>query len=454
MRPLNILLIDDEVSQLEALRHFLERRDHTVFTATDGETGVEVVRNQPVDLVFTDLRMPGWDGHTVLRKIKALNPLVEVVVITAYGNIEDAVEIMKDGAYDYLTKPVDLDELETMLGRVSEKRQLVEENRTLRRQLQERFRFDTIISQSGEMEEVLNTAARVANSRATVLVRGESGTGKELIARAIHFASDRKDSPFVTVNVAALPETLLESELFGHEKGAFTGAGQRRIGRFEEAHGGILFIDEIGEIPLAMQAKLLRAIQFGEIQRLGSNRTQEVDVRIVAATHRDLEGMLEEGTFRQDLYYRLNVVTIWIPALRRRKTDIPVLIDHFIEKHNSQNGRTVKGINSDALDQLMKYQFPGNVRELENMIERAVVLNRGDIITPEDLPVRLDLPGQNGLLDPADLEHGYTEKMKSFEKSLIREALRQSEGNQSAAARQLGISERHIRSRLERLEMK
>lgn len=449
-----ILLIDDEALQLESLRRFLERREYTVYTSTDGKKGLELLSNHPIDLVFTDLRMPGWDGQKVLHEVKSLNPQVEVVVMTAYGNIDDAVTIMKNGAYDYLTKPVDLDELETVVERVLEKRILVEENRILREQLRERYSFDAIISRSGAMEEVLNTTGRVAKSSATVLIRGESGTGKELIARTIHQASDRKDQPFVTVNVAALPDTLLESELFGHEKGAFTGANDRRIGRFEEASGGTLFIDEVGEILLTMQAKLLRAIQFGQIQRLGSNTVQTVDVRIVAATHRNLEQMLEEKTFREDLYYRLNVVSIWIPPLRKRKADIPALVNHFIDKYTRKNGREVDKITRDALDQLMKYHFPGNVRELENMIERAIVLGRHSTILPEDLPTALNGVSRHRLLDPTDLDEGYPEKMTAFETALIQEALKQTGGNQSAAARKLGISERHIRSRLERLGLK
>jgi two-component system NtrC family response regulator len=394
MKDFGILIIDDEPSQLQSLKSFLARRGYRVFTAESGPEGYRIASAETVDLVLTDFRMPDWDGLTVVKKMKELNPEMDVVVVTAYGKLEEAVEIMKAGAYDYLTKPIDLDELENLIGRVEEKHHLIRENRLLREQLQERFRFEAIISQSGEMEEVLNTAARVASSRATVLIRGESGTGKELVARAIHFASPRKNRPFVVVNVAALAETLVESELFGHEKGAFTGAVTRRIGRFEEAHGGTLFIDEVGDIPPPVQVKLLRAIQSGEIQRLGSNETRKVDVRIIAATHRDLEEMIHRGEFREDLYYRLNVVSIWIPPLRRRKADIPVLVEHFIRKYARENRKDVKGITREALDRLMKYSFPGNVRELENMIERAVVLTRQEFITLDDLPSSLEIaPG-------------------------------------------------------------
>ncbi len=454
MKPFSILIIDDEKTQLTSLRSFLVRRGFEVFTAENGPQGLAIAEQNTIDLVLSDYRMPEWNGFVVLRKIKELNPEIDVVIMTAYGSIEDAVEIMKAGAYDYLTKPIDLDELENLIRRVREKRLLIAENKLLKEQLREKFKFDAIISQSGEMEEVLNTAARVAKSKASVLLRGESGTGKELIARAIHFASPRKEQPFVVVNVAALSENLIESELFGHEKGAFTGATQQRIGRFEQADGGTLFIDEVGDIPLPVQVKLLRAIQFGEIERIGSSKPLKVDVRIIAATHRNLEEMLKKGEFRDDLYYRLNVVTIQIPPIRQRKTDIPILVDYFIKKYSEENGKEIKGITREALDQLMKYDFPGNVRELENIIERAVVLARDDHITRYDLPSQLQAVSERSVLDPYHLDEGYEAKMRAFEKEMIREALKQTNGNQSAAARKLGITERHLRSRLEKLGMK
>lgn len=454
MNNFSILIIDDEEAQLLSLKSYLSRRKYEVFTATNGPAGFEIAQKNTIDLVLTDFRMPEWNGADVLKNIKQLNPDIDVVVMTAYGSIEDAVAIMKAGAYDYLTKPTDLDELENLIQRVQEKRQLIAENRLLKQQLQEKFKFNAIISQSGEIEEVLNTAARVAPSKASVLIRGESGTGKELIARAIHFASPRKDNPIVVINVAALSENLLESELFGHEKGAFTGAVQQRIGRFEQANEGTLFIDEVGDIPLSVQIKLLRAIQFGQIERLGGNKTIDVNVRIVAATHRNLEEMIKSGEFREDLFYRLNVVTIWIPPLRRRKTDIPILIDHFIRKYTAENQKKVTGITREALDKLMKYEFLGNVRELENIIESAVVLCRGDYITQEDLPQQIQVFSEKSVLDPHHLEQGYAEKMKAYETEMIAEALNQSGSNQSAAARLLGITERHLRSRLEKLGLK
>ncbi len=454
MKNLSILIIDDEEAQLQSLKSFLKRRHYEVYTAEDGQKGFEVVSNNVIDVVLTDFRMPNWDGYTVLKKTKELNPEIDVVVITAYGSVEDAVNIMKAGAYDYLTKPIDLDELENILERIKEKRFLISENKLLKKQLEEKFKFDSIISQSGEMEEVLNTAGRVANSKATVLIRGESGTGKELIAKAIHYSSNRKDKPFITVNISALSENLLESELFGHEKGSFTGATSQRIGRFEEADNGTLFIDEVGDIPMQAQVKLLRAIQFGEIQRIGTTSTIKVDVRIIAATHRNIEQMITDGEFREDLYYRLNVITINLPSLKKRKSDIPVLTDYFIKKYAKENQKDVKTITSEAMDKLMKYSFPGNVRELENIIERAVVLCRDEYISVNDLPTTIDIISEKKIFDPQNLEDGYEKKVKTFEREIIKEALTRTNGNKSAAARLLGLTERHLRSRIDILNIK
>lgn len=454
MKKLAILLVDDEESILTSIKSFLSRREHEVFTASNGQEGIDIVKNNVIDLVLTDYRMPIKNGLEVLKEIKEINPSIDVVVITAFGNVDDAIDIMKNGAYDYLTKPIDLDILENLISRVSEKRILISENKVLRDQLQEKFKFNSIISQSGEMENVLNIVGRVANSKATVMVRGESGTGKELIAKAIHFASNRKEKPFVVVNVASLSENLMESELFGHEKGSFTGAISQRRGRFEEADGGTLFIDEVGDIPLGMQVKLLRALQFGEIQRLGSSVTMSVNVRIIAATHRNLEEMIRDGEFREDLYYRLNVVSVTIPKLRERRVDIPLLAEHYIKKYSSINDKNVSGITTEALDKIMKYNFPGNVRELENMIERAVVLCREENIGISDLPLQVEAAFEKMVLDPQNLDNDYEEKMKTFETEIIKEALSRTNGNQSAAARLLKITERHLRSRLERLGLK
>ncbi|MGD9486954.1 MAG: sigma-54-dependent transcriptional regulator [Calditrichaceae bacterium] len=453
MSDFRILLIDDEPAQLASIEAFLKRRKFSVLTAGSGTEGLKKAKENNIDLVFTDFRMPDLTGLQVVREINKFNPEIPVVVITAYGLIEDAVTVMKAGAFDYLSKPVDLAELEILIGRAKERRYLISENRMLKEQLMEKYKFDSIISQSGEMEQVLNTSGRVAKSKATVLIRGESGTGKELIAKAIHFASDRKDHPLVTVNCAALSENLLESELFGHEKGSFTGAVSQRIGRFEQADGGTLFIDEVGDIPLLTQVKLLRALQFGEYERVGGSKTIKVDVRVLTATNRNLEEMIQQGAFREDLFYRINVVTINIPPLRERKSDIPVLIRYFIEKYSRENGKNVQGISKEAQDYLLRYHFPGNIRELENIIERAVVFARDEIITTEDLPPGLSTSSEKSVLDPLNFADDYVSKVSAYETVMIEEALKVKNGNQSQAAKLLGISERHLRSRMQKLNI-
>ena len=451
MNVFSVLVIDDEESQLQSLKSFLTKRSYSVYTANSGEAGYKIAQSNLIDIVLTDFNMPGWDGMQVLQKMKGLNPEIDIVLMTAFGTIERAVNIMKSGAFDYLTKPIDLDDLENILEKIKERKLLIGENRLLKEQLQEKFRFEQIISQSSLMENVLNTAGRVASSKATVLIRGESGTGKELIAKAIHFAGDRKEKPFITVNVASLSENLLESELFGHEKGSFTGAINQRIGRFEEADGGTIFIDEVGDVPLSVQVKLLRVVQFGEVQKIGSSNSIHTDVRIIAATHRNLEEMIAKGEFREDLFYRLNVVPIVLPTLRQKKEDIPLMADHFIKKYSDENKKNVNGITREALDQLMKYNFPGNVRELENIIECAVVLTRNEMISVQDLPMFSTQKEIDKKMDPYHLDDGYEAKVKAFETAMIQEALSRTNGNKSAAARILGITERHLRSRLERL---
>lgn len=454
MNNLSILIIDDEQSQLDSLKRFLSKRGNEIFTASNGKLGLEIIQKNHIDLVLSDFRMPEMNGLEVLKATKEINPKIDFVMITAFGNVDEAVEIMKSGAYDYLTKPIELDELENLVKRIAEKKLLLNENERLKNQLSEKFKFESIISQSRKMEDVLNLAGRIAESKASVLIRGESGTGKELVAKAIHFSSNRKEKPFVIVNVAALSENLVESELFGHVKGSFTGAIDNRVGRFQEADGGTLFIDEVGDIPLSVQVKLLRAIQFGEVQSIGSNSTRKVDVRILAATHRNLEEMIEQKLFREDLFYRLNVVCLKIPPLRERKEELPVLVDHFIRKYSKINDKEVKGITSDALDVMMKYNFPGNVRELENIIERGVILTRNSSISIEDMPPQMEHSLGKNIFDPRNLDHTYEEKMKAFESELLKEALSRNEGNQSAAARELEITERHLRSRMERLGLK
>jgi len=453
MSEFRILLIDDEPAQITSIKAFLKRRNYTVFSANSGSEGMKIIENEVIDLVFTDFRMPDMNGLEVIKAIKSYNPEIPVIVITAFSDTEEAVMVMKEGAFDYLPKPVDLDELEILVKKTQELNYLKSENKLLKEQLKEKYKFDSIVSQSGELENVLNTVGRVAKSKVTVLVRGETGTGKELIARAIHYASNRSDKPMITVNCAALSEGLLESELFGHEKGAFTGATSQHIGRFEQANGGTLFIDEVGDIPLQTQVKLLRALQFGEFERVGGSKTIKVDVRVITATNRDLEEMIKKGEFREDLFYRINVITITLPPLRERKTDIPVLIRHFIAKYAKENQKQIEGISKEAQDYLMKYHFPGNIRELENIIERAVVLARDKIITTNDLPQGLSVTSEKNILNPVDFSDSYPEKVAAFETAMIEKALELKSGNQSRAAELLGISERHLRSRMQKLNI-
>ena len=384
---LNILVVEDGQSQREMLRDFLKEEGYPVSEAENGEGALTKLREEHFDLVLTDYRMPGMDGMALLQAAKQLNPEVDVVVMTAFGTVETAVSAMKAGASDYISKPIDLDELKLLIDRISGRRTIVRENKLLRKELKGKaVTPDRIIFRSTAMEEVVNLVGRVAQSRATVLIQGESGTGKELIARLIHDLSPRAQKPMTIVNCAALPETLLESELFGHEKGAFTGASGNRLGRFEEADGGTLFLDEIGELTNTVQVKLLRFLQEREFQRIGGNRTFHSDVRVISATNRDLEDRMKEGEFREDLFYRLNVVGVTIPPLRDRKEDLRPLMDHFLKRFSLENNRKIKGVSSKARDLLMKYNYPGNVRELENILERAVVIARGDYIETADLP--------------------------------------------------------------------
>jgi DNA-binding NtrC family response regulator len=454
MSDSTILVIEDDAPQLRTLTGFLKEQDFNVVWSSSGTGGVRMAQKQPIDLVLTDYKMPDKNGLDVLREIKKINPEIAVILMTAYGNVEIAVQAMKEDAFDYLTKPIDLDELEIIVRKALERKQLVSENRELRRQLEERYRFDEIISGSAEMEEVINTAGRAARSKATVLIRGESGTGKELIAKAIHYASPRKDGRFVAVNCAALSENLLESELFGHEKGAFTGADRQRKGRFEQADGGTLFIDEIGDISVGTQVKLLRVLQERKFERVGSNETIQVDVRVITATNRELEKMVERGDFREDLFYRLNVISVSIPPLRDRKGDISPLISHFISRYASENDKEIEGVSKEAMDILMKYDYPGNVRELENAIERAVVMTRRTLITTEDLPIHI-----RSAQSELDTSHQMTGKslpeiVENLERHLIAGALAEADGNQSKAAEALGISERNLRYKLKKYGIK
>jgi len=438
-----ILVVDDEPAQRELVGGFLRKQGFDVVEAAGGGEAVARFKREPFDLVLTDQRMPDLSGLDVLEAVRSASPETAVVIMTAYGTIETAVSAIKAGAADYLTKPLNLDELLHRVHRVRERHHLVRENRELREALTERHRVEGIVGDSGQMQEVLSLVRRVAASDATVLIRGESGTGKELIARALHYASPRAAGPLVKVNCAALAESLLEAELFGHEKGAFTGAVASRKGRFELADGGSIFLDEIGDLPPHLQVKLLRVLQEREFERVGSSRSVKVDVRLLAATHRNLEALVRDGRFRDDLYYRINVVTIMLPPLRERREDLPPLIEHFLRTFAEKNGKTVRGVTREAREALLRYDYPGNIRELENLMERAVVLTRDDVIGMEDLPLTLEAP------PPESGEGaGLIAAVEGLERRMIREALAKAEGTQTRAAELLGISERVLRYKL------
>jgi DNA-binding NtrC family response regulator len=438
-----ILVVDDEPAQRELVAGFLNKQAFEVSSAESGAKAVELFRQDSFDLVLTDQKMPNMSGLDLLQAVHAINPETPVILMTAFGSIEAAVSAIQGGATDYLTKPLNLDELLYRIRQVSDRYRIIAENRELREALQGRHRIEGIIGESGQMLEVVSLVRRVAPSEATVLIRGESGTGKELIAKAIHFASPRASGPLVKVNCAALPETLLESELFGHEKGAFTGALTTRQGRFELADGGTLFLDEIGDLPLHLQAKLLRVLQEREYEKVGSSRPVKVNVRILAASHRPLEALIKTGQLREDLYYRLNVVTISLPPLRERRPDLALLIDHFLRLFAEKNGKTIRGLTHEARDVLLRYDYPGNVRELENLIERAVVLTRDDVIGSSDLPLTVQDREAEG-----DRETNLTVAVEGLERRMIREALARSDGVQTHAAELLGISERALRYKL------
>jgi len=448
MKNYNLLIVDDEQGQREILSGYLKKKGYTVYTASSGTEGIQSVKNYPIDIIISDFKMPDKTGIEVLEAVKSINPEISFVMVTAFGTIENAVKAMRLGAYDYLAKPIDLDELDILLERIIEHKNLKSENQYLKQQLEERFKISSIISQSPRMEEAVNLAARVAESKATVLITGENGTGKEVLAKAIHFISPRKNNPFIAVNIPALSENLMESEIFGHERGAFTGADKMKKGRFELANKGTIFLDEIGDVPLPMQVKLLRVLQEQQIERVGGTETIPIDVRIIAATNQNLEKKIKEGTFREDLFYRLNIVAIKIPPLRERKEDILPLIEFFLLKYANENKKETFTISKEAVDQLMKYSYPGNVRELENSIERAVVLARGNTLTQNDLPMSI-----KGFIreEVSELTEGnLVEKVEALERKLILNALTKSNGNQTQAGKLLGLTERNLRYKLQK----
>jgi DNA-binding NtrC family response regulator len=448
----NILIIEDEAKMQRLLQLSLAEEGYTTRSASDAEQGLRLLRQEKFDLVITDLKLPGMDGLEFLQAVKRSDARIPVILMTAFGTIETAVQAMKAGASDYVLKPFSLEEIKLIIKKELNVLRLQEENRDLREALGKRYQFKNIIARSAKMQEALAVVDRVAPTNSTVLLGGESGVGKDLIARAIHQHSRRSSGPFIKINCAAIPENLLESELFGYEKGAFTGAVSAKPGKFELADKGTIFLDEIGDVPPSIQVKLLRVLQEREFERLGGTKTLKVDVRLVAATNRDLRAALEQGSFREDLYYRLNVVPINIPPLREHKEDIPDLVHYFIERFAAEAGKNVSGITPAAMKKLMEFHWPGNVRELENIIERAVALTSRQQIEESD--VRLDLSPST---TPKELTssgapfppEGMT--LEQFEDEIIQEALRRAHGNKSHAARLLGLSRNALRYRLSKI---
>jgi two-component system response regulator HydG len=438
-----ILVVDDDTAHRTMLRTLVGGWGYEISEADDGGSAIGMVRQQPYDLVLMDVRMLKVSGLEALAAIKSINPAIPVVIMTAYSSVETAVAALTQGAHDYLTKPLDFDKLRITLERAMEHSRLKAENRLLRERLGMQFDRRHIIGRSAAMVRLFDSVAQVAPSEATVLIAGESGTGKELIAGAIHFNSSRRDGPFVRLNCAAITETLLESELFGHEKGAFTGADRRREGRFFQADGGSLLLDEVSEMPLPMQVKLLRVLQEREFTRVGGDTVIRVDVRVIAATNKDLPELVSGGRFREDLYYRLNVVGLTLPALRERAEDIPLLALHFLEAFALKNRKEVKGFTPQAMDRLIRYAWPGNVRELMNAVERAVVMTRGDFLTEEDVAL---IP-TTAMPQPEQPAAG-ARPLEAVEKATILTTLKAADGNKSEAARRLGITRRTLHKKL------
>ena len=445
----SILVVDDDSAHRTMLRTLLSGWGYTIFEADDGTSAIEQVHEQPFDLILMDIRMIKVSGLEALTAIRAYNPAIPIVLMTAYASVETAVEALKSGAYDYLPKPLNFDELKITIERAMDHSDLKEENRLLRESLDTQFDSQDIIGRSSSMVKVLETVAQVAPSEATVLITGESGTGKEIIAGAIHHNSLRKNGPYIKINCAAITETLLESELFGHEKGAFTGAYKRKEGRFRQADGGSLFLDEISEMSTAMQAKLLRVIQEREITRVGGEEVIDVDVRVMAATNKELLEEIESGRFREDLYYRLNVVSLNIPPLRDRREDIPLLAQHFLKMFSEKNNKEIKGFTPQAMDNFLKYGWPGNVRELMNAVERGVVLAQTEYLDERVLSVaskveefEAEMISKNGI--PGDIP------LDEIERVAILKALGLAEGNKSEAARRLGITRQTLLKKLKK----
>ncbi len=431
MKKVRLLIVDDEAIVRDALSDWLKDIGYQVFTAENGHEALEVIERAKPGIMIADLVMPGMDGIELMKRAKAQQPNLEVIIITAYASIPTAITAMKEGAYDYIEKPFCPERAELLVKKLAEHQELIEENLSLRQKLEDRYRFENIIAKSSKMQRVIEVIRVVAKSNATILITGESGTGKELVARAVHSQSDRRSKPFVAVSCAALPESLLESELFGHEKGSFTGAYAQKKGKFEFANGGTLFLDEIGEMSANIQVHLLRVLEEKEFTRVGGNETIRVDVRVISATNKDLRRAIEKQEFREDLYYRLNVVNIELPPLRERKEDIPLLAEHFLRKFAAENRKEVTEFSPEVIESLLAYDWPGNIRELENSIERAIILSRDSSITSADLPQEnVSLVGSASL----------GKNLKEVEKTHILNVLRETGENYSEAARILGVS--------------
>ncbi len=451
-RKPEIMVIEDEKLAGRAISDNLKKRGFSAVHFETGEEGLVHFSENPIDIIILDYKLPGIDGEEFYRKVLEKQPDVPVIFMTAYSSIEKAVKLLKMGAYSYLTKPVEIDELNHNIDNILEKIELLEENVSLRERIRENVSIENYIFDSEKMREVIGLTNRVSDSEASVLLTGESGTGKEVIANLLHHGSKRKNKKFVKVNIAALPETLIEAELFGAVKGAYTGSIDNRIGKFEEADGGSIFLDEIGDLSVDLQAKLLRTIQEKEITKLGSNKVMRIDVRLITATNKDLKKMIDDGQFREDLYFRLNVINIDLPPLRERREDIPGLIDLFIKKYSAREGKDISSISSDSLSVLKKYDYRGNIRELENIIERGVVLAREGVLTMKDLPVYINSDDDSGF-DMGDLDSSLSlsEKLNIVEKRIIVRSLKKNNFNQTRTAEELKISESGLRYKLKSL---
>jgi two-component system response regulator AtoC len=451
-----ILLVDDEQNTREALSIALRREGYNIIPASNGGEGMKLLEKEPVDLIITDLMMPGVSGMDLLDFARKHRPEVMVIMITGHASVETAITAMKNGAFDYITKPIKLDEVKIIIHQATDKRNLLLENISLKKELKGKYTFDNIIGTSRPMQEIFSIMERVVNSDSTVLITGDSGTGKELVAKALHYNGPRKENPFVAINCAAIPSELLESELFGHVKGSFTGAVANKPGKFEQANTGTMFLDEIGSMTMALQGKLLRVLQEKEIERVGGAKPMKVDVRIISATNTDLEKAVKRGLFRDDLFYRLNVIPIHLPSLRDRAEDIPMLAAHFIGKYNEKMKKGIKGLASGVMDYLVAYEWPGNIRELENVIERAVTLTDGEYIQENALPQSiLGVAGQEFYSVPQIPDKGtdLEKELEGFEAAMIRMALKKTGGIKTKAAELLNLKRTTLIEKMRRLNL-